>query len=161
MSRVRDTGVNERGSAPPVSEAVARLDGTAIARGVVRMLLDHDRPALTEVVLATGRRADVMALGRDGEIWIVEVKSSVADYRSDAKWGDYLAFCDRFFFAVPPEFPDGLIPDECGLIVADGFGGAIVREAPGSALRAARRKAVTLRFGRLAADRLARTLGGP
>ena len=140
-----------------MNELEPRLDGIAIARGVLRLLLEHDRPGLTEVVLKSGRRADVMALGRDGEVWIVEVKSSVADFRSDAKWGDYLEFCDRFFFAVPPDFPASLIPDECGLIVADSFGGAIVRDAPASTLNAARRKAVTLRFGRLAADRLVRS----
>lgn len=137
--------------------AEPRLDGAAIARGVLRLLQEHDRPGLTEVVLRSGRRADVMALGRDGEVWIVEVKSSVADFRSDAKWGDYLEFCDRFFFAVPPDFPATLIPDECGLIVADSFGGAIVRDAPASTLNPARRKAVTLRFGRIAADRLVRS----
>lgn len=135
-----------------------RLDGIAIARGVVRLLAEHDRPAITEVTLKNGRRADVMSLAKDGEIWIVEVKSSVADYRSDGKWQDYLEFCDRYFFAVPPDFPRELIPAECGLIVADGFGGAFLRDAPLEKLTAARRKAVTLRFARMAANRL---LGDP
>lgn len=133
-----------------------RPDGVAIARGVVRMLAQHDRPALTEVTLRNSRRADVMAIGRDGTVWIVEVKSSVPDYRSDAKWQEYRDFCDRFFFAVPPDFPAEIIPDDCGLIIADTYDGAIVREAPDLRLNAARRKAVTLRFARMAAERLTR-----
>ncbi|MDF1730399.1 MAG: MmcB family DNA repair protein [Minwuia sp.] len=133
-----------------------RPDGVAIARGVVRMLAQHDRPALTEVTLRNSRRADVMAIGRDGTVWIVEVKSSVPDYRSDAKWQEYRDFCDRFFFAVPPDFPAEIIPDDCGLIIADTYDGAIVREAPDLKLNAARRKAVTLRFARMAAERLTR-----
>lgn len=133
-----------------------KLDGVAIARGVMRMLSQHDRPALAEVTLRNSRRADVMAIGRDGTVWIVEVKSSVADYRSDAKWPEYRDFCDRFFFAVPPDFPVEIIPDDCGLIIADAFDGAFVREAPDLRLNAARRKAVTLRFARMAAERLTR-----
>ena len=133
-----------------------RPDGVAIARGVVRMLAQHDRPALTEVTLRNSRRADVMAIGRDGTVWIVEVKSSVADYRSDAKWQEYRDFCDRFFFAVPPDFPSEIIPDDCGLIIADTYDGAIVREAPDLKLNGTRRKAVTLRFARMAADRFSR-----
>lgn len=133
-----------------------RPDGVALARGVVRVLAQHDRPALTEVTLRNSRRADVMAIGRDGTVWIVEVKSSVADYRSDAKWQEYRDFCDRFFFAVPPDFPAEIIPDDCGLIIADTYDGAIVREAPDQKLNAARRKAVTLRFARMAAERLSR-----
>ena len=120
------------------------------------MLAQHDRPGLTEVTLRNSRRADVMAIGRDGTVWIVEVKSSVPDYRSDAKWQEYRDFCDRFFFAVPPDFPAEIIPDDCGLIIADSYDGAIVREAPDLKLNAARRKAVTLRFARMAAERLSR-----
>lgn len=142
-----------------MSETGERMDGIAIARGVVRLLAERDLPSITEVRLKNGRRADVMALAKDGEIWIVEVKSSVADYRSDAKWGDYLEFCDRYFFAVPPDFPSELIPAECGLIVADAFGGEIVRHAPAERLTAARRKAVTLRFARMAAQRLVAPAG--
>jgi len=138
------------------SDVPTRPDGVAIARGVVRMLAQHDRPALTEVTLRNSRRADVMAIGRDGTVWIVEVKSSVPDYRSDAKWQDYRDFCDRFFFAVPPDFPAEIIPDDCGLIIADTYDGAIVREAPDLKLNAARRKAVTLRFARMAAERFSR-----
>lgn len=141
-----------------MSEAAEeRLYGIAIARGVVRLLAEHDRPSITEVRLKNGRRADVMALAKDGEIWIVEVKSSVADYRSDSKWQDYLDYCDRYFFAVPTDFPQELIPKECGLIVADAFGGEFLRRPELSKLTAARRKAVTLRFARMAASRLLTT----
>lgn len=106
------------------------------------------------MTLANGRRADVAAIGPAGDVTIVEIKSSVADFRSDQKWPEYRPFCDRFFFAVSHEFPHDLIPDEAGLIIADGFGGAIIREPETEKLAAARRKAVTLRFARLAATRL-------
>lgn len=126
-----------------------------LARGVQRLLLDHGFSPLLEVPLANGRRADVMALGPHGEIWIVETKSCLADYACDEKWPDYLEFCERFFFAVTEDFPQDLIPEHAGLIVADGFGGAILRNTGLTPLAAARRKAVTLMFARLAAQRLA------
>jgi hypothetical protein len=110
--------------------------------------------ALTEMTLANQRRADLVGIGPSGEIWIVEVKSGLADYRSDAKWPDYVDFCDYFSFAVDENFPRELIPEEAGLIVADGFDGAVLRPAPHRPLAPARRKAVTLRFARLAATRL-------
>jgi hypothetical protein len=117
---------------------------------------------LLEVPLADGRRADVLVIGDDGSIAIVEVKSSPADYRADAKWADYLAWCDRFYFAVSAAFPLELLPDSVGLILADGFGGEILREDPRppatTRLVTARRKALTLRCARLAAERLQRLL---
>lgn len=125
-----------------------------IARGVLRLLTDHGYAGVTEMTLANGRRADVAAIGPGGEISIVEIKSSVADFRSDQKWPEYRPFCDRFYFAVGHDFPQDLIPDETGLIIADAFGGAILREPECEKLVAARRKAVTLRFARLAAARL-------
>jgi hypothetical protein len=135
---------------------LSRPDVTALlARGVTRLLLDHGLSPVLEVPLANGRRADVMALSPQGEIWIVETKSCLADYACDAKWPDYVQFCDRFFFAVTEDFPRELIPEETGLIVADGFGGAVLRDSPVRSLVAARRKAVTLLFARLAAQRLA------
>ncbi|MGH6970511.1 MAG: DNA repair putative endonuclease MmcB, partial [Caulobacteraceae bacterium] len=97
----------------------------------------------------------IMALGPRGEIAICEVKSGVEDFRADRKWGEYLAYCDAFYFAVGPEFPRDCLPQTPGLIVADGFGGAVLREAPVTALVAARRKALTIAFGRLAALRAA------
>lgn len=125
----------------------------AVTRGAARLLVSLGYAPLAEVGLPNGRRADLMALGPRGEIVIVEVKSSAEDYLVDRKWGEYLAYCDRYFFAVGPEFPQGLLPEEPGLIVADGFGGAVVREAPYDPLAPARRKALTLAFGRLAAMR--------
>jgi hypothetical protein len=134
---------------------ISRPDTTALlARGVTRMLSEHGLAAILEVPLANGRRADVMAITASGEIWIVETKSCTADYACDAKWPEYVEFCDRFFFGVTEDFPRELIPEEAGLIVADGFGGAILRDSPQRALVGARRKAVTLLFARLAALRL-------
>lgn len=125
----------------------------AVTRGAYRLLTEMSYAPLAEVGLPNGRRADLMALGPRGEIVIVEVKSSAEDYLTDRKWGEYAPYCDAFFFAVAPEFPMGLLPEEPGLIVADGFGGAVVREAPRFPLVAARRKALTLAFARLAAFR--------
>ena len=125
----------------------------AVTRGAARVFVDLGYAPLLEVGLPNGRRADIMALGRRGEIAIVEVKSGKGDFVTDRKWGEYLAWCDAFFFAVAPEFPQGLLPAEPGLIVADAFGGAVLREAPASILAGARRKALTIAFGRLAALR--------
>ncbi|MGH6979874.1 MAG: MmcB family DNA repair protein [Stellaceae bacterium] len=125
-----------------------------ICRGASRLLWQQGFTALPEVALASGRRADLLALGRDGEIRIVEIKSSAADFRADRKWPEYREFCDRLYFAVADDFDVALIPMECGLIRADAWGGAILREAPHLPLPAARRRAVTLRFALLAGRRL-------
>ena len=127
-----------------------------ICRGTARALAQLGYASLAEVPLANGRRADLLAVSRDGVLLIVEVKSSVADFRSDRKWGDYRGYCDRLSFAVPAEFPRSLIPEDCGLIVADPFGAMIVREGALHALAPARRRALTLKFARLAAARLLR-----
>ena len=127
----------------------------AVTRGAARLMIDLGYAPLLEVGLPNGRRADVMALGPRGDIAICEVKSGVEDYRVDRKWGEYGPFCDAFYFAVAPEFPEDILPDEPGLIVADGFGGAILREAPLEVLAGARRRALTLAFARLAALRAA------
>lgn len=127
-----------------------------IARGVSRLFWRLGYVSLTEMTLANHRRADVFGLGQKGEIVIAEIKSSVADFRSDAKWPEYMPYCDQFYFAVGHAFPKELIPDEAGLIVADGFGGAVLRDPPIMRLAAARRKAVSLRFARKAAERLMR-----
>lgn len=126
-----------------------------LARGVTRLLHDHGLSSLLEVPLANGRRADVMGLTAGGEIWIVETKSCLEDFAVDGKWPDYRDYCDRFFFAVTEDFPRQLIPEDVGLIVADGFGGAILRDCAARQLAGARRKAVTLLYARLAALRLA------
>lgn len=125
----------------------------AVTRGAARLFAALGFAPLLEVSLPNGRRADVMALGPRGEIAVIEVKSGVLDYRTDRKWGEYLPYCDLFWFAVAPEFPRDILPEEPGLIVADGFGGAVLREAPSTPLAPARRKALTLAFARLAAMR--------
>ena len=125
----------------------------AVTRGTARLLAALDYAPLAEVTLPNGRRADLMALSRKGSIFIVEVKSGLEDFRTDAKWGEYLPYCDAFAFAVAPEFPRHVLPEEPGLIVADCFGGAVLREAPAAPLAGARRKALTLAFARLAALR--------
>ncbi|MDZ4761967.1 MAG: MmcB family DNA repair protein [Alphaproteobacteria bacterium] len=127
-----------------------------IVRGVQRMMAEMGYATLAEVGLANGRRADVMALSAKGEIVIVEIKSCLVDFTTDQKWPEYRPYCDRFLFAVDCDFPDERLPEEAGLIVADAFGGAIIREAGLAPLTGGRRKAVTLAFGRLAAVRLLR-----
>ena len=127
-----------------------------VTRGAARLLVDLGYAPLAEVTLPNGRRADLMALSPKGELAIIEVKSGIEDYRVDRKWHEYGPFCDAFFFAVAPEFPQDILPDEPGLIVADGFGGAVVRDAPATPLAPARRKALTLAFARLGALRTIR-----
>lgn len=121
----------------------------------MRLLVDLGYAPLAEVTLPNGRRADLMAVGAKGDILIVEVKSGIQDFRVDVKWPEYRPYCDAFTFAVGPEFPRQILPDEPGLIVADGFGGAVLREATAVPLAGARRKALTLAFARLAAMRAA------
>lgn len=140
----------------PTLESPSVLPGVLLARGVCRMLLDAGYSPMTEVPTRSGRRMDVCALGPKGEVWCVEVKSSRADFVSDAKWPDYLDWCDRLFFAVPDGFPDELLPAEHGLIRADRWGAEVLRHGTEARLPGARRKAVTLRFARLAAERIAR-----
>jgi hypothetical protein len=104
--------------------------------------------------LANGRRLDVAALGADGTMLGVEVKVALNDLKSDQKWPEYLEYCELFYFAIPPDFPDEHVPTGTGLIVADRYGGAIVRPSPRTVLHPSRRKAVTLSFARVAAERL-------
>ncbi len=134
--------------------------GTAIllARGIARTLEQLGYASLAEFPLANGRRADILALAKNGELIIIEIKSSVADFRADRKWTSYRDFADRLYFAVPNEFPSMLIPEDCGLIVADSFGAAILRHGVTTPLAPARRRAVTLRFALAAASRLRRHL---
>src|SRR5262245_37880396 len=136
---------------PHAPQSVAARD---LCRGVSRLLLAYGFAPLSEVTLASGRRADVMGLSDRAEIWIVEIKSCLDDFRVDQKWPEYRAFCDRFFFAVSPTFPREVLPADTGLIVADRYGGEIVRSAPEHRLVGARRRALTLRLARTAAFRL-------
>ena len=140
----------------PFGDPVPAGRAAEIVRGARRMLADLGLASLTEVTLANGRRADVMAVGPKGEIVIFEVKSCLQDFATDQKWPEYAPYCDRFYFAVDCDFPRERIPGHAGLVVCDGFGGAILRECEATPLVAARRKAVTLSFARLAAARLMR-----
>jgi len=144
-------------SLSPIDSPLTAAD---VARGVCRMLLRHDCVAMAEVPLSDGRRADLMALDARGNIVIVEIKVSRADLMGDGKWSDYLAHCDRFFWAVPQGFDlrpfesQGFLPARAGLIVADRYDAAVVREANTVPLAAATRKKCTLAFGRRAARRV-------
>ncbi len=125
-----------------------------VQRGVCRLLREAGFATLTEFTLATGRRADVIAVNSSGLIWIVEIKSSLEDYRTDNKWPEYRDYCDRLFFAIPQGVEQEIIPADTGLIVADGWGADILRHPAETPLHASRRKAVTLAFARAAALRL-------
>jgi len=129
-----------------------------VARGVSRLLMQEGYSPILEFTLANGRRLDVAALGPDGTVVGVEIKVALADLKGDTKWPDYLEFCEHFYFAIPPGFPDEHVPAGTGLIVADRYGGAIVRPSPVWQIHPSRRKAVTLRFAKVAAERLAMTL---
>ncbi|MFU8825289.1 MmcB family DNA repair protein [Yoonia sp.] len=127
--------------------------GQLLARGVCRHLRGHDFVTVVELVPIRGLRVDVMALGPKGEIWVIECKSSRTDFITDHKWRHYLDWCDRFFWAVDSDFPTELLPDDTGLILADGYDGEIIRQGPESRLPPARRKAVVQKFARHAAIR--------
>ena len=126
----------------------------AVARGTQRLLLSLGLACVSELPLASGRRADLVALGGDGEVWIIEIKSSVEDFRADRKWPDYRLHCDRLFFATAPHVPSAIFPEDVGLILADGFGGALVRDAPEHRLHPSTRRSMMLAFARAAALRL-------
>jgi hypothetical protein len=126
----------------------------AVSRGTQRLLARLGLSCIAELPLKSARRADLVALGGDGEIWIVEIKSSVEDFRADQKWADYRMHCDRLFFATAQHVPLDIFPADAGLILADRYGADVLREAPQHRLHAARRKSVTLAFARAAAVRL-------
>ena len=135
--------VNERALKP----------GQLLARGVCRHLLSYDFVSVEELIPTTGLRVDVMALGPKCEIWIIECKSSLADFRADGKWQGYLEWCDRYFWAVDEKFPTEILPDSTGLMVADSYDAEIIRIGPENRLAAARRKVLMARFARHAARR--------
>ena len=145
---------------PRLVEPVAPVDGrqseTAlfIARGARRYWRARGFATVTELSLRSGRRADLVALGGDGTLHIVEIKSSVADFRADGKWRDYRMHCDRLYFAVTAAFPQEILPEAAGLIVADAYGAVLVRDAPEHRLPPATRRMVTLQFAQCAANRL-------
>lgn len=139
---------------PLSSEPAAPQPGQLIARGVCRLLISHGFAPLEEFVPERGKRVDVIGLGPKGEIWVVECKSSRADFTSDSKWQGYLDWCDRFFWAVDQDFPVELLPDESGLIIADAYGGELVRMPEESRLAGARRRSIVQKFARDSARRL-------
>lgn len=140
---------------PPIVDLRQSPTALRVQRGVMRLLREgYDMACYAEVPLANGRRADVLAVGARGEIWIVEIKSSLIDFQVDRKWPEYREFSDRFFFAKPPELDAAIFPESEGLIVADGHDGAILRPSPDTPLAAARRKALMLKLARLGADRI-------
>ena len=136
----------------PAADAVA----ARLARGVCRHLGALGCGTLTEFSLSSGRRVDVIGFDARGSITIVEIKSSVVDFRTDAKWPGYLEFCDAFYFAVPEGFPHDLLPSEHGLMVADAYSAAVIRPAPTLAMNASRRRAQLLRLALTASQRLQR-----
>jgi hypothetical protein len=143
-------------AAPPVVRSA--FSAAFLKRGICRALDQLGYASLIEFPLINGRRADVLGLGKSGDLLIVEIKSSVADFRADRKWATYRDFADRLYFAVPSHFPQGLIPEECGLMVADPFGAHLVRDGRTTPLNSNRRRAMTLRFARIAAVRLRRSI---
>ena len=125
-----------------------------VRRGVQRLFLQMGATLIPELCLVTGRRADLVALMKNGDIWIIEIKSSIEDFRVDRKWPEYRLFSDRFFFATHPDVPADIFPEECGFILSDGYGAEILRDAPEHRLTAPTRKALTLRMARTGAARL-------
>jgi hypothetical protein len=145
---------------PRLVEPKAPIDGrrseTAlfVARGVRRYLRALGFATVTEMALRSGRRADIVALGADGTVLIIEIKSSIADFRADRKWTEYRLHCDRLYFAIPAGLPSDIMPEDAGLIVADAYGAALAREAPEHRLQSSTRRLMTLSFARFAAARL-------
>ena len=130
------------------------MPGQRIARGVTRFLAGYGFVSVEEFVPVRGLRVDVMGLGPKSEIWVIECKSSPVDFQTDAKWQGYLEWCDRYFWAVDPEFPSDLLPTNTGLIIADAYDAEIIRMAPEEKVPAARRKVLIQKFATQAARRL-------
>lgn len=139
---------------PPQASSAQLTPGQRLARGVVRCLRELDFACAEEFVPASGLRVDVIALGAKGELWIIECKSSRADFTSDSKWEGYLEHCDRFFWAVDTAFPTEILPAETGLMIADGYGAELVRMPEETRLPGARRSALTRKIARHTAFRL-------
>src|ERR1700761_4502927 len=137
---------------------ISTSSAAEVARGVSRLLTQEGYSPILEFTLPNGRRLDVAAIGPGGEMLGVEIKGALADLRGESKWAEYLDYCDLFYFAIPPDFPPEHVAHETGLIVAERYGGAIIKEAEAQSLHASRRKAVTISFARAAAERLSRTL---
>ena len=149
-------GAMSANDSPPVTET---RDAARLARGISRTLAALGYGTLAEFTLANGRRADLIGVNGAGEVALVEIKTSEADFRADEKWPEYLPYCDSFYFAVPEDFPRHLLPADCGLIIADAYAGVILRPAPPlSTMNGARRRALLIRFALAASVRLQRLL---
>jgi hypothetical protein len=138
----------------PLADGRQSERAMVVRRGVQRLLCEMGAAVLPELSLVSGRRADLVAVARNGDIWIVEIKSSIQDFQVDRKWPEYRLFCDRFFFATHPEVPAHIFPEDAGFILSDGYGAEILRDAPEHRLPAPTRKALTLRIARTGAARL-------
>lgn len=147
---------DRRAAAERTASAGAHSAEARLRRGVRRLLAEMGYGTLSEFRLTTGRRVDVIGLNGEAEFVIVEIKTSLEDFRSDRKWREYLPFCDRFFFAIPDGFPDAVLPGECGVIVADAYGGAVCREACVIPVNATRKRRQIVRFALAASTRLQR-----
>ena len=138
----------------PLKDGRQSARALAVRRGMQRLLIDMRHVTLPELSLRSGRRADIVTLSDKGEIWIIEIKSSVEDFRVDRKWPEYRTFCDRLYFATLSDVPAEIFPEEAGLFIADAYGAELVRDAPEHRLAPATRKSMTLNFSRIAAARL-------
>ncbi|MCF6369078.1 MmcB family DNA repair protein [Rhizobium halophilum] len=125
-----------------------------VRRGLQVLLHEMRHASLPELVLPNGRRADLMTISEKGEVWIIEIKTSIEDFRVDRKWPDYRTYCDRLFFATHRDVPLEIFPQDCGLFLSDGYGAHLMREAPEHRLASATRKSVMLNFSRVGARRL-------
>lgn len=141
-------------AAHPLADGRQSERALMIRRGVQRLMIEHGVAVLPELSLAGGRRADLVAMTRKGDIWIIEIKSSIEDFRVDRKWPEYRLFCDRLFFATHPGVPADIFPEECGFILSDGYGAEILREAPEHRLGAPMRKRMVAAIARAGAMRL-------
>src|SRR5579872_1200093 len=142
----------------PIPDGRQSETALAVARGTARLLRSLGFACVSELPLPSGRRADLVAINERGEIWIVEIKSSVEDLRADQKWPEYRTHCDRLFFAFTQDLPCEIFPGETGLIIADAYGAHMHCEAPEHRLPAATRKAMTIRFALVAAQRINRLI---
>ena len=143
-------------SSNPLIDGRQSDNAMLVRRGVQRLLVEMRHSVLPELALPSGRRADLVTLGPKGQVWIVEIKSSVEDFRADTKWEEYREHCDQLWFATHEGVPADIFPEDCGLMISTGYGAEIVREAPELRLPGATRRLMTLRFARAASSRLLR-----
>ncbi len=142
----------------PMADGRQSEKALLVQRGVTRYFRQNDIAVFPEFTLANGRRADLMGIGKKGEIILVEIKSSIEDFRVDQKWPQYRDYCDQFYFASHSGVPQDIFPQEEGFILADQYGAEIIRDAKILKLAAARRKSITLQFARASANRLDRVI---